>query len=459
MVKAFVLAGTHSGVGKTSISIALMSYFKQIGYQVQPFKVGPDYIDPSYHSYVTGRKSRNLDSWLLSEDKVKELFNKASYNADIAIVEGVMGLFDGFGGTSELGSTAHIAKILNLPVILIINGSSMSRSAAALVKGFKDLDPKVNVAGVILNQVGSEGHGNLLREAIESLVGIPVLGILQKGSLISLPSRHLGLIPMSERQNLHGDFQKLGLIIKDRIEIRSLLEIAAEIDSSQIINESFNKPSKPKFKGLRVAVAQDEAFSFYYEDNLEYLRDNGVELEFFSPIHDSKLPSADGYIFGGGFPELYLDALANNLDMKSAIHKANKAKRPIYAECGGFMYLTEAIVNFEGKEYPMVGLLPGKCAMQKKRAALGYYQGKALKDNLLMKAGDRVRGHEFHYSIHLGEEVERDYAFQLGKNPKDFTRLEGYASDNILASYLHLHWHSNENWIYNFLSKMNQATK
>ncbi len=446
-IPRIVIAGTHSGVGKTTIATGLMAALTASGLKVQGFKVGPDYIDPSYHTRATGRPSRNLDTWLLGEQGVRELFQRSAQDADIAVIEGVMGMFDGFGGTSDLGSTAHVAKVLQAPVILIVNAKSMSRSIAAMIKGYCDLDPEVRVKGVILNRVASVRHREILREAVSKYNPVSLVGTLSADSVVPWPERHLGLIPMSEQGETGMIFQELGRVVARSLDLSLVRAIAGSApDLSEVPREIFSSGARctgevrPGAK-VKIAYAWDEAFSFYYRDSLDLLVHHGAELVKVSPLHDSGLPAdISGLLIGGGFPELFLPELSSNQSFITSLQQHHQDGLPIYAECGGLMYLTEAIENFNQETYPMVGLIPGKCRMEKKLAALGYYQGIALQDNLLCAKDTPVKGHEFHYSKLEGLPREFPWAFGLNKGEEQPWRQEGFARGNLLAAYLHMHF-------------------
>ena len=394
--RRLVIAGTGSGVGKTTFTIGIMAALQQKGYTVQGFKCGPDYIDPSYHTAVTGRVSRNLDSWMFDHQIVREIVAHASKGADISIIEGVMGFFDGKSPLENTGSTAEISMITESPVLLIVNCASMARSAAAIVKGFQTLASGPNIVGVIANQVGSVGHFEIVKAAIEQECDVPVVGFLKKEQDIDIPSRHLGLIPAIERGELNPFFDKLANLISETIDIDRLYELA---ETTEITSESSGLFEQHEDKGVTIAVAKDAAFNFYYQENLELLEAYGAKLVYFSPLKGEKVPfDADGLYLGGGFPEEFAEELAENEISKDSIRMAIASGIPTLAECGGFMYLTESITNTAGNVYPMVGLIPGKVKMQKKLAALGYREIFGTKDNFLIGQDQQAKGHEFHYS-------------------------------------------------------------
>ncbi len=452
-IPRIMIAGTHSGVGKTTITTAIMAALAKKGFNVQPYKVGPDYIDPTYHTVATAKRSRNLDTWMLGEETVYRLFTGSAAASDIAVIEGVMGLFDGSSATGDEGSSARVAKLLKCPVLLIVDVKSMARSAAALVSGFVNFDPEVKIAGVILNRIGSERHLRLVKEAVETYCSIPVVGFIKKNAKLELPSRHLGLVPTVEGGALPDTVAALADEVGDGIDLDILLKIAelAEIMPSTwpVADTGAPHPGSGEYRNngttdrARIGIAWDEAFSFYYQDGLEALKEQGAELVRFSPLHDNGLPPGlDGIYIGGGFPEIFIGELAANSGIKTDIITAGNAGMPIFAECGGLMYLTRAIVDFDGREYPMVGLVPGTCRMEKSLVGMGYIEAESLTDNVIASTGKKAKGHEFHYSRIIPDGPEFQYAFRLTRNRYRETILDGYANQNILASYAHLHFAS-----------------
>lgn len=437
-IPRLVVAATHSGAGKTTLATALMAAFCRAGLVVQPFKVGPDYIDPGYHTAATGRTSRNLDSFFLGPEGVRELFTRAARGADLCLIEGVMGLFDG-RGAGEKGSTAEIAKILEAPVLLVVDARSMARSAAALVLGYRLFDPRLLLAGVILNRVGSERHYRLLREAIEGETKVPVVGYCLRREEISLPQRHLGLLTAVEKESLAAYLEHLAECVSSTVDLSQVLKMARSAPPlrehlPKIFPRSFSKPH------VRLGVVRDAAFHFYYQDGLDLLAALGAELVWVSALEDPALPpDLDGLYIGGGYPEMFLERLAQNRGFMESLRRAFSRGMPIYAECGGMMYLCRAIVDFAGKEYPMVGLLPGVCRMAKRREALGYVEACVLTDNILAPAGMRLVGHEFHYSYIEGVPAEIPRAYLLFREGEE-GRPDGYVLGNLLATYLHLHF-------------------
>ncbi len=426
-VPALLIAGTHSGCGKTTLTLGVMAALARRGLAVQPFKCGPDFIDPSLHQMVTGRISRNLDVRMCGADFVRRTFLRNGAACDCALVEGVMGLFDG-----GEGSAAHLAKTLELPVILVIDVRSAAESVAAVAHGFATLDPGLRLAGIICNRVGSDKHRRMITEAITSHCDLPIIGFLPRNESISIPSRHLGL-HMGEEHPLKGEgLEQLISLIEHHLDLDQLLRIAGNR------KETPEPPARPLVEQgsqVRIGVARDAAFCFYYEDNLDLLRDAGAELICFSPLKDKTLPPAlDGLYLGGGYPELHASALSQNADIRDQIRSFAEAGRPVYAECGGFMYLCTSITDQSGTLFPMVGLYPFAARMQPRLRSLGYRQPSVVRDCLLASRGTALHGHEFHYSTIENSETF-PAAYQLADGGS-----EGYLRHNTLAGYIHLHW-------------------
>lgn len=450
-MKSIIIAGTNSGVGKTTITIGLIALLKKKGLKVQPFKVGPDFIDTGYHTMIAGRPSRNLDGWMMSEDYVKESFYENSNDADFAVIEGVMGLFDGLDANGLEGSTAQIAKILNIPVILIVDAKSMAGSAGAVVYGFENYNKDVHIAGVIFNNVGSENHYRILKEAVEDRCKATVLGHLQKESNIAIPSRHLGLVTAEGNSLSEKIIDKLSDIMETSINLDKILDISS-VNSNLSIFTIYNRKEENK-KKITLAVAYDKAFNFYYQDNLDILTEYGAELKFFSPLNDKKLPdNIDGIYIGGGYPEVYAKELEANVSLRKQIKKLAEDGMFIYAECGGLMYLAEGIIDLEGRRNGMVGIFPANSRMLNKRKSLGYVSVEAIDDTVLAQNGSKIRGHEFHYSeIDMPDEIKRAYKVTKAGNGQEW--FEGYCYKNVLASYVHIHFGSNIEWAKKFIKK------
>ncbi len=438
--KGCVVAGTRSGCGKTSVMLGLLGALARRGLDVAPFKAGPDFIDPGHHAEALrlggGRRpSHNLDTWMCPAEAVRGIFARGAAGADMALVEGVMGLFDGFSAEDEAGSTAHLAKLLGLPVILVADAASMGRSAAALVSGFARFDPGLRLLGVILNNVGSASHGDLVRRAVESaLPGVPVLGCLPRSQGIGLASRHLGLVqagqgPAPEAYARMADWAEAGL------DLDGLVRALPAIDLARTDDPPLPQPLR------RIGLARDAAFSFVYEENLRLLRRAGARIVEFSPLADAALPQdLDGLYIPGGYPELFAFDLAQNVRMRRAVAAFCASGRNVYAECGGFMYLTRSLRLADGRTFPMCGVFPAQTSMAERFAALGYREVSLRRATPLGPAGQVMRGHEFHYSsAGEGPGPAAAYAVAGRKGPLPD---EGWLSGGTLGSYIHLHFAS-----------------
>ncbi|MGI6656643.1 MAG: cobyrinate a,c-diamide synthase [Desulfobulbus sp.] len=422
---ALVVAGVHSGCGKTTLTLGIMAALVRRGLAVQPFKCGPDFIDPSLHQMVTGRVSRNLDVRMCGADFVRRSFARHSLAGDCSVIEGVMGLFDGGDG-----SAATLAKTLDLPVVLVLDVRSMAESAAAVVHGFATLDPDLRVAGIICNRCGSDKHRAMIETAVNATCSVPVLGCLPRDEAIAIPSRHLGLHMGGEAPLGAAELDRLADLIETHLDMELLLRIAATAAPRP---EEPETPVPPPV--VRLGVARDAAFCFYYQDNLDLLRQAGAELVMFSPLHDDVLPpDLDGLYLGGGYPELHARGLSANHSMRARIAALAAQGLPIYAECGGFMYLCASLTDQEGTVHPMVGVYPFRAAMQPRLRSLGYRQVRVDADCLLAPSGATLYGHEFHYSA-IDSHPEVATVFHL-----DNERDEGYHIHQTLAGYLHLHW-------------------
>ncbi|MFQ9311048.1 MAG: cobyrinate a,c-diamide synthase [Paraclostridium sordellii] len=446
-MKKILIAGTNSGVGKTTISLGIMQALTKRNLKVQPYKVGPDYIDPSYHTFITGRDSRNLDSYMLDDEKIKYIFKNASKDADISVIEGVMGLYDGFGIDLNSCTSSYTSKILKSPVILVINGKAMSSSAAAMVLGYKELDKEVNIKGVIVNNIKTKNHYELIKEAIEKYCNIEVLGYFPPNEKFKLDSRHLGLVPSVEIEALTEKFYDLGSEIEKYINIDRLIEIS----ESKEIETSFELNELPKFKNKSIAVAYDKAFNFYYKENLELLNQMNIEIKTFSPLYDEIVPKADCIYIGGGFPEVFAKELGINKKMRESIKKAHENNVPIYAECGGLMYLGEKLLDLDDNEYEMVGIFEGISKMTKSLKRFGYCDGIAKVDTVFSNKGDIIKGHEFHHSeFNSNEECSYKMVKKRGNKIVD-EWYGGYSKGNTLATYLHTHFYNNLDSIIKFV--------
>ncbi len=424
-----VIAGTHSGVGKTTAATGLMAALSSAGFRVAPFKVGPDFIDPSYHTLAAGRPGRNLDAYLSGPGLIGPLFAHGVRNAEVAVIEGVMGLFDGKSGDGELASTAHVAKLLDAPVVLVVDARAMARSVAAMVHGYTTFDPELRVSGVILNRVGSTVHEKMLRDALKP-AGIPILGVLRRDQKIQTPDRHLGLVPVSERrEEAERALDTLGTVVSRSLDLDGIVRLARTAGSPNA------EPWSPEFAGLdlpgsvRVAVATGPSFSFLYRENLELMEAAGAEVVAFDPTTDERLPAGtDALYLGGGFPETYAEALSANVGMRESVSDFANSGRPVVAECGGLLYLVHELDG-----HPMCGVLDATARMTEK-LTLGYREARAVTGSPIVEAGTKARGHEFHYSVVEPGAGQTPAWALIGRGP------EGFVAGNVHASYLHTHW-------------------
>ncbi|MEH2284878.1 MAG: cobyrinate a,c-diamide synthase [Nostoc sp.] len=436
---ALVIAGERSGVGKTTVTLTLLASLRRRDRLVQSFKVGPDYIDPMFHRHVTRRACRNLDPVLTSEAYIQQCFARHSHLSEYALVEGVMGLFDGIGygqekqKSTDFASTAHIARLLDLPVVLVIDCSRLSGSVAAIAHGYRSFDPRIKIAGVVLNRVGSDRHLSLLKDSLEPLQ-LPILGVLRRQDNITIPDRHLGLVPTAELPELNALIDRLADLGDTCFDWQRLLPL--------LKSKPLPHPPHPLHPPslVRIAVARDRAFNFYYQDNLDLLQQLGAELVFWSPLEDADIPkNVQGMYFGGGFPEVFAQQLAENSSVRDAVKTAILKGMPTIAECGGLMYLCEQIIDFEGKSWSMAGVLPTSAVMGG-RLTLGYRRAVALQDNLLVKANTTVYGHEFHRS-HLTLTPTQPLFKTSRYDCEENMGCEGWGLPaNVHASYVHLHW-------------------
>ncbi|WP_233096002.1 cobyrinate a,c-diamide synthase [Alicyclobacillus sp. SO9] len=455
-----VIAGSHSGTGKTTLSIGLMAAFYLRGFVVQGYKVGPDFIDPSYHTGVTGRPSRNLDAYMCARTVVEEIFYRGSNDADISVIEGVMGLYDGKSSMTETGSTAELSKWIDAPVVLCIDVSGMARSAAATVLGYQKFDSAVNIVGVIANYVGSAEHFGLVQEAIEESCDVPVLGYLPKVAEIELPERHLGLIPAVERGELDSLFDRLASQIEKTVDLDAVLTIAGAASpmsqpTSSIFNESVQSRSsissetsvgKETLGKVVIAVAKDAAFNFYYPENVELLESHGAGIVYFSPLNGEPIPDeARGLYVGGGFPEEFAQELAHQTSVfENFRDQILEHELPTFAECGGYMFLCNTVTTHDGRTYPMVGIIPADISMEGKLVGFGYREVTAIQDTVLLRKNETARGHEFHYSsIRFRDEVHAEIHVAYKTLGFRASTYEGYANGNLTAGYTHLHFASN----------------
>jgi len=438
-----VIAATGSGVGKTTATVALIGALRARGLKVAPFKCGPDYLDPTYHERAAGVRSHNLDGWMMDRDAVVATFARASTNADIAVIEGMMGLFDSATPTGDEGSTAQLAKWLDAPVILVTDASGVARTIAAVAAGFARFDPAVRVAGMICNRIGGRGHLDLLRAAEPE---VPIVGGFPASADLAFPERHLGLLRADESNVPQRLIEGWSRLAAEWLDLDAIVEIARsapvlEIDRTSDLSK-IDSSSPPR---CRIGVAYDAAFHFYYEDNLNRLRSLGAEIVNFSPIRDRELPEVDGLYFGGGYPEAFARELSTNTAMLAALRCFAVSGGLIYAECGGLMYLTDAIRTLDGARWPMAAIIPGVAVMSERLQAIGYVEVETRADSILGPAQTRFRGHQFRHSTlegaDSGNRIDRicNVAPRWGGAPF----AEGYRVGNVLASYVHAHWASN----------------
>jgi len=417
-----------------------MAALARRGLKVAPFKVGPDFIDPGHHSRITGAVSRNLDGWMLSKAYNLACFQDAARLADVAVIEGVMGLFDGYDGKTESGSTAQMAKWLGVPVLLTVDARSMARSAAAVVMGFENFDRDLNFAGVVFNNLGSRRHLGYLTEALENTVSMPLLGGIIRDQEISIPQRHLGLFTREDHPLSAEMIKRLAAVVENSVNLERLLESLPEVTPP---NPESVTASPQKSAAVRIGVARDNAFCFYYQDNLDLLEVSGARLVFFSPIDDARLPAdIDGLYFGGGYPELAAERLAANADLRNQIREKSRADMPIYAECGGFMYLCRELSDQNQKRFPMAGCFPFGAQMDSRLKALGYREITLTRDTIIGPAGQTMRGHEFHYSALEKIQTKTDTVYRLTDRAGIDKSPEGYYENRTLGSYTHLHFGS-----------------
>jgi cobyrinic acid a,c-diamide synthase len=438
-IPRLMVSGTASGVGKTTVIVGLARALQARGLRVALFKCGPDYLDPTYHARASGRSSQNLDGWMMGREAVLATFTRAAHDADIALIEGVMGLFDGASPTGEAGSAAEIAKWLRAPVLLVVDASGMARTIAAVAQGFASFDRDLELAAVLCNRIGSRGHLDLLQKA---LCQPPIVGGLPEEPSLRFPERHLGLVRADEQSVPEALLAELGARVAEWCEIDTIVEIARRPaalpdEPAEAISTGFAT------KRCRIGLAFDEAFHFYYEDNLRRLEELGAELVRFSPLHDVCLPAVDGLYIGGGYPEIHADVLSRNRSMHEDVRAFAAAGLPIYAECGGLMYLAAGIRTLDQHVHPMVGLIPREIIMRDRLQALGYVEVETQERSLLGSPGLRFRGHEFRYSEMQSDSTDLDRLYSVRRRRGDQVFREGYRCGSVLASYVHAHWASN----------------
>ncbi len=439
MIPRLVIAGTASGVGKTTVTVGLARALRARGLRVAIFKCGPDYLDPTYHARAVDGPCHNLDGWMMGREAVIATFAHAARDADLALLEGVMGLFDGASPTGEEGSTAEIAKWLAAPVVLVCDAGGMARSIAALGRGFASFDPALALAGLVCNRVGSRSHLDLLGAATG---GAPkVLGGLPKEEALAFPGRHLGLRTADRDAVPERVFDGWGERVAAWIDVDALLAIARAAPA--LASAVAAAPAVTGDARCRIGLAFDEAFHFYYDDNLRRLERLGAELVRFSPLHDARLPDVDGLYLGGGYPEVHAAALSANATMLADVAAFAGAGRPIYAECGGLMYLSSGIRTRDDRLHPMAGVIAGEAVMCERLQALGYVEVETQTRTLLGPAGLRFRGHQFRYSELRGMPDQLERAYSVRKRRSGQVEREGYHAGNVVASYVHAHWASN----------------
>jgi cobyrinic acid a,c-diamide synthase len=455
-VRGLLVSGTASGVGKTTVALAIMAGLRRRGLAVQPFKCGPDFLDTGHHTRICGRAARNLDTWMLSVEANRSVLRNAARGADVVVAEGMMGLFDGKSGNTEIGSSAEIAKLLRLPVVLVVDASKSARSVAAVVLGFELFDAELQLAGVILNRVASERHYEMLRDAIETSCKTKILGWLPLEPAIAIPERHLGLQGAAEQDadSHETAVDALASLAEKHLDLDGLLGPRCRLELDE--NESARTVNSRSNDIVRIGVPSDHAFSFYYEDNLDMLREQGAEIVRFSPLNDAALPSGlDALYLGGGYPELHAEQLSSNRGMLEEMRAFAASGKPVYAECGGMLYLAEKL-STDRASYAMVGALPLSMQMTEKLVQFGYVTVEFTEDCLLGRKGTVVRGHSFHYSrIASRGDVETNYHVQYSMSGKE--EMEGFRRGNVLASYIHLHFRANPAVAENFVAVIRQA--
>jgi cobyrinic acid a,c-diamide synthase len=436
-MKAFLIAGTASGVGKTTVSLALCAAFRGRGLRVQPYKCGPDFLDTGHLSAISGRPARNLDTWMLDHPSNRDIFARGAAEADIVIVEGMMGLFDGVSGGGEKGSAAEIAKLLSLPVILVLDASKSARSLAAVVHGFESFDPQLHFAGLVLNKVARESHFRLLRDAIRSTSRTPLLGWLPREEAVGIPERHLGLRTADEESSLGEKTRSFAAFAEKHLDLDRLLT-SKDAAAPELAHAVTRREVR-----ITLGIARDPAFCFYYQDNFDLLEAAGAKIVAFSPLNDSALPPGlDAVYLGGGYPELYAEQLSSNRGFLSSLRSFAKSGRPIYAECGGMMYLAEELRTREDHTFPMASVLPLRIEMTDRLVRFGYVEVEFAQDCFLAEKGTVARTHSFHYSraIPTGELVN---PFRARYSLSGLNDSEGCLLGNVLGSYFHLHFAGN----------------
>lgn len=440
-MKKFMIAGVSSNVGKTTVTMGVMRALVQSGYSVVPFKTGPDYIDPMFHTFVTDVPSTNLDTWLLDDEITKRLFYEKLQEDSVAVVEGVMGLYDGHSREDDTGSSAYLSELLDCPVFLVIDGRGMAKSAAAMVKGYAEFKPGINLAGVIINKINTPSHYDLLKEMIETYAGVPCVGYFPETKDITMNSRHLGLIPVDELVGLKQQVDRAAEVAKTHVDLEQMLRLAEFNDKPALVEDPFATYAN-RYQGKTIAYAKDKAFNFYYQDNLKALKGLGFKLKPFSPLTDSQLPEPiDALYLGGGFPEVFAEELEANEAMRTTIKTALESGLPCYAECGGFIYLTRQVTNLQDESRQLVGFYDMDCKMTKGLQRFGYAKVTATFGSEQLS----INAHEFHHSCMARGTEKYPSFYTVTKGDKSW--IDGFRHHNTLAGYPHLHFYANPLWL------------
>ncbi len=444
-----IISGTHSGSGKTTIALAIMRILYDMGYKVQPYKVGPDFIDPSYHFFACNTRSRNLDSYMLSRERLLENFVRGMNGKDIAIIEGTMGLYDSCGAITEKGSTAEVSKILKSPIILIVDARKIGRTSAAIVLGYLKFDKDVRIKGCIINKVGNERHASKVKRAIEYYTKLKVLGIIPRYKELFIEERHLGLIPAYEKDRVEEFIENAAKYIKRNINIDEIIKIAYSAEDLEFdYDENYGEMNKE----ITIGIFFDKAFNFYYTENLEELS-RYAKIKFINSFSDTNLNDIDCLYIGGGFPEIFAKELEKNKKLRNSVLEFCKSGKPVYAECGGLMYLGKSII-VNNEEYEMVGLFDFKTEMMKNFQALGYVVLKVVNDNILTNPGEILRGHEFHYSRPVFKDFSKfKFAFKVLRGRGFYKGWDGLIYKNVLANYTHFHAYSKKDFFKKFIER------
>lgn len=453
MPPRIMIGAPHGRSGKTVFSIGLCALFRKAGISVQPFKKGPDYIDASWLTAASGTACRNLDAYLMAQDVLIQNFSNSSLGNDFILIEGNMGLYDGIDGGGE-GSSAHLARILKTPVVLVVNTARMTRSVAALIKGYMDFEEGTTVAGVILNNVAGPRHEKKLVDSVERYCKIPVLGRIPRNQGLVINERHLGLVPFREEDTGTIAVERILHAIEKHLDVEGLLSLARTAPDFPV---SFRAAEQRPKATIRIGVMLDRAFHFYYPENFEALEQEGAELVFIDATIDQNLPAIDGLYIGGGFPEFYLDALQCNESLQAHIASSIEDGLPVYAECAGLMYLCEEIL-FDGVAYKGVGMIPSAIEFFRKPQAHGYVEAEVKYENPFYPVGTRIRGHEFHHS-RLTTTKGLHCALELTRGQGIDSKMDGIVYRNIFASYTHVHASGTPSWAKSFVSVASRKTR